>query len=166
LTHFFQVLLFKFSKTRSQFYRKEFTLPLHHMEQKTIHRKFYKKKNPKNRGYRKSNQYKKKFINLGPLSEDEKKIIRYIKDKLRERKLKSYGHGFVGVHCRNYVAKEIPYMTGSHARVLLKRLAKRRIIELRNAQKNSGYEFAVKFVNRDSRQNRYKELYRKDFSGK
>ena len=66
---------------------------------------------------------------------------------MREHKLK-YGYGFVGVHCRSYTGPELN-MSPSHARVSLKRLDRRRIIELKNAQKNPGYEFAVKFVNRE-----------------
>lgn len=135
------------------------------MEQTVIHKKkFYKKRHSSK--YRKGGprQQKPKF-NLGPLNEDEKKIIRYIRDRMREHKLKSFGHGFVGVHCRSHIGPELN-MSPSHARVLLKRLAKRKIIQLKNAQKNPGYEFSVRFVSRDSRQNRYKELYGKAFSEK
>lgn len=110
-------------------------------------KKFYKKRYASDIRPGEPKQYRPK-LNLGPLNEDEKRIIKYIKDRMREHKLKSYGNGFVGVHCRNYMSKEIPNMTASHARVLLKRLAKRRIIELKNAQKNPGYEFAVKLSNK------------------
>jgi hypothetical protein len=124
------------------------------MEQTALRRNnYYVKKKPQGLKHRKYQQQKTKS-NLGLLSEDEKKIVSDIRDSMREHNLKSFCSGFVGVHYRSYIAKEIPGMTASHARVLLKRLAKRRIIELKNAQKNPGYGFAVKLVNRSRRQNK------------
>ena len=135
------------------------------MEQVKSKKKYFVKKKP-NR-YRKPNQLKSKQNqrDLGKISSEEKLVIKYLNDKLREHKLKQsrHGKGFHAVHCRSFMGKHLN-MTPTRCRLLLKRLKIRKIIDLKDEQKNPSYEYAFQFVDNQKGNNVRNNQFRKSNS--
>ena len=126
-----------------------------------VRRRFYKKPNYQ-RNYRPL-QKPKAEVNLGPMSDNEKKVLKYIKTGLGNRIFKKYivgGKSWLGIHIR-YLAPAIS-VTNSQARKGLLDLKKRKIIKLKyfrdrinSDNQRYSYEFLFQLNNRKPNQEKY-----------